>query len=380
MTLSQHSGPQSRQLLAQIRMASGSLARWWLGEFLALFPPRIAQFLTDAGNRNLVIRPGAAEIEFVLRNEAGSVLARTKLPNTSNIRAAIDAMLRGRKLSAKDLAIGIELPPEKFFRREILLPQQARSSIPAIAAQDLSRKTPFRLDDVHHDYSTRPSGEKILVSQLIIRRDFVAEAAEALGLNRHELAFVETGPSSEGEQPSCLKLRQITPQASWLPKALIGLAGTAIILTGLAAMLESGRQQAMLDELGAQLTKARAQAQQVGAAQDKARQERSTLDQLRSRKSDAADTLDIWEELSRLLPDHSWLTELRIADSPDKKDRKALITGFSTAAADLVALIDKSPLFQDVALTAPISVDPVEQRERFVLQATITPPAAGAQR
>ena len=47
------------------------------------------------------------------------------------------------------------------------------------------------------------------------------------------------------------------------------------------------------------------------------------------------------------------------------------MTGLSTAAANLVALVDKSPMFADAALTAPIAVDSIEQRERFTLQAKL---------
>jgi general secretion pathway protein L len=47
------------------------------------------------------------------------------------------------------------------------------------------------------------------------------------------------------------------------------------------------------------------------------------------------------------------------------------MTGLSSGAADLVALVDKSPLFADAALTAPIAQDSTEQRERFTLQARL---------
>jgi general secretion pathway protein L len=47
------------------------------------------------------------------------------------------------------------------------------------------------------------------------------------------------------------------------------------------------------------------------------------------------------------------------------------MTGLSTAAAELVALVDKSPLFADAALTAPIALDSTQQRERFTLQAKL---------
>jgi general secretion pathway protein L len=380
MASSHHLSSSSRPLLGQIGAGLSSLARWWIGEFLALFPTRIAQTLVDAGDRNLLIRPGEAEIEFMLRNGSGTPLARTKLPSTVDVRTAIEAILRDRKLTAKLVVIGIELPAEELFRRQILLPKEAHASIPAIAAQDLLRKTPFRLDDVYHDYAARPSGQKILVSQAVILRTLVEKAASGLGLRPDELSFVESAPSADGEQPFRVRLHPIKPQASWLPKAFAGLTVTSLLLLGLAPMLESQRQQAVLEELSAQLTKARAQAQQVRATLDKAQQERSTLDNLRARKWEAANTLDIWEEMSRVLPDESWVSELRISESPDRKDRKVVVTGFSSAAADLVAIIDKSPLFQDVAVTAPIVIDPAEQRERFVLQAVVSPNIGGAQR
>jgi general secretion pathway protein L len=380
MASSHYIQSRSRPLLQQIGRACSSLARWWVDEFIALFPPRIAQRLTDAGNRNLLIRPREIVIEFILRNESGNALSLTKLPNTVNVRTAIEAILRGQKIPAKLVAIGIELPAGRFFRREILLPKEARSFIPAIAAQDLLRKTPFRLDDVYHDQAVRISGQKVLVTQSVILRGYVEEAVGRLGLRLDEIAFVESAPSSDDQQPFRLWLHPVKAQASWLPKVLIGSAVLAVLLLGLAAMLEGQRRQAVLDDLGEQLTEARAQAQQVRAALDKAQQERYALDRLRARKWEAANTLDIWEELSRVLPDHSWASELRLSESADRKERKVMVSGFSSAAADLVGIIDKSPLFQDVAITAPIAIDPAEQRERFVLQAAVSPVAPGTHR
>jgi hypothetical protein len=46
-------------------------------------------------------------------------------------------------------------------------------------------------------------------------------------------------------------------------------------------------------------------------------------------------------------------------------------TGFSAAAASLVPLIDQSVIFSEASLAGPISVDQAENRERFVIQATV---------
>jgi general secretion pathway protein L len=380
MTTSQHITPRPRSLLEQVASTVGDLARWWMNEFLGLFPARIAQRMMDPGHRNLLIRPRDGRIVCQLRNEAGGVLAEAVLAQANDIGSAIASLLRKHRLPAEDVEIGIEVPSETIFRREILLPREARAALPTIAMQDLLRKTPFHLDEIYHDYVVAPSGKKIVVSQWVIKRAFVEDMARSLGLEPAEITFVEAAPSEESGSAVRLRLHLVTAHASWLLKTLIGLTITGVLLLGLATVFESQRQQDVLNELAGQLAAARKQAQQVRSTLDKAQQERSTLDQLRSRKWEAASTLDVWEELSRVLPDHAWLTELRITESADGKERKVAMTGFSTAAADLVALIDKSAFFQDVALTAPIAIDPIEQRERFVLQATIRPPVAGASR
>ena len=69
--------------------------------------------------------------------------------------------------------------------------------------------------------------------------------------------------------------------------------------------------------------------------------------------------LQVWEELSRILPDHTFLTESRLADG------KVTLSGFSADAARLVQIIDQSPLFSGTALTAAITPDATEGKDRF---------------
>src|SRR5262249_58863455 len=121
-----------------------------------------------------------------------------------------------------------------------------------------------------------------------------------------------------------------------------------------------------------QVAYARAKAQQVRAAIDGLEQKRATLLRLRTRKEEKPTLLDAWEEATRVLPSHSWLTELRLTETSDQ--RQISMTGFSAAAASLVGMIDQSPFFTDTALTAPIALDQAEQRERFSLHAKLKRP------
>src|SRR5262249_31364849 len=119
------------------------------------------------------------------------------------------------------------------------------------------------------------------------------------------------------------------------------------------------------------LAAAKSRAQQVRAAMDKLERKQAVLLRLRSQKAELPGLLDVWDEATRLLPSHSWLSELRLQDAPHDKSRQVTMAGFSAAASSLVGLLDRSPLFVDASLTAPIALDPVEQRERFALQAQL---------
>jgi general secretion pathway protein L len=148
------------------------------------------------------------------------------------------------------------------------------------------------------------------------------------------------------------------------------LAVSALLLALLAAGTHYYRQQSMLDALDGKITLARAKAQRVRAAVDGIERSQTVLVRLRTRKSDAPGLLDIWDEATQILPDHSWLTELRVSQISGEATQLSMI-GFSSAAASLVGLVDRSKLFTDASLTAPVTLDSIEGRERFSLQAKL---------
>src|SRR5262249_31990774 len=145
--------------------------------------------------------------------------------------AGINDLLHKLKLTAADVAIGIAVEESRIFRRQFLLPKQARNALASIAEQDLLRKTPFRLEDIHHDHVAERIGDKITISQLVIRRSFVEEAARQCGLEPNEIAFVEAVRNGEEAAAlSRLRLWRNERRASWLPRLLFGLLAAAILM------------------------------------------------------------------------------------------------------------------------------------------------------
>jgi general secretion pathway protein L len=70
------------------------------------------------------------------------------------------------------------------------------------------------------------------------------------------------------------------------------------------------------------------------------------------------------------LPDGVFVSDMRLVEAREG-ERSIEIVGLADSAASLPALFDRSPLFAEAKLTAPITPDPIEKRESFSLQAKV---------
>jgi len=347
--------------------------QFWLREFLALFPPRVAQWLIGRGGASLVLGAEADTVVLRLLDDGGAESASRRLARGEYTPAAVAQFLREHKLERSAVKLGIRLPRAQVFCRSLTLPREASGSLDRIVEQDLVAKTPFRRDEIYCGYAAARAGtDKLAVRQWVARRDAVEAAVAALALDPEGIAFVDTDPESDAAPPRIPLRPDRAGERRWATRAAAALAASALLLALVAAGLTYWRQAAVLDELDGQVAGARTKAQQVRAAIDKLEQKQAVLLRLRTRKAEEPGLLDAWEEATRVLPSHSWLTELRLAESSG--ERQISMTGFSAAAASLVGLIDQSPYFTDTALTAPIALDPVEGRERFALHAKFKRP------
>ncbi len=351
------------------------LGQWWLDEFVLLFPERVSAWLTDRGYRRLILSAEQDVFVLQLQSDRRRLLASVRIARSAFSPASIDDFLKARNLDREGVMIGLRLPRGQIFSRQLLLPREAAGSIDEIVAQDLAAKTPFRLADVYDGHQSRPVDGKVMVWQWVVRREFVAGAAEAAGLSLADVAFVESDDGgSDGAPAPVLPLRQDRKKHHSLMRKIVhGLALGTALLAIIGGAHKYWRQQRMLDRLNAELATARGEAQRVRATLDKLDQKQAAIVRLRLQKREGTSLLDVWEEASHILPANSWLTELRLSEVAQGEKQLVIMTGLSAAAAELVALVDKSPLFADAALTAPIALDSVEKRERFTLQARLLP-------
>jgi general secretion pathway protein L len=101
---------------------------------------------------------------------------------------------------------------------------------------------------------------------------------------------------------------------------------------------------------------------------DDYRKEMAELDQIRSGE---ISKVEILEELTRLLPDTTWIWNLKY------NGKEIELSGFADSASDLIPLLDRSPHFEKVEFLAPVTKemqmrgDGNKEKERFKIKAKI---------
>jgi general secretion pathway protein L len=99
---------------------------------------------------------------------------------------------------------------------------------------------------------------------------------------------------------------------------------------------------------------------------------RSSVDEsglalVEKRKREAPASVIVLEAMSQILPDHTYLTELRVLGD------KLQIVGITRDAPSLIRLIEQSSHFSQATFFAPTTRSPSEAGEHFNIEARIEP-------
>ncbi len=358
---------------------SAAIARfvaWYREEFLALFSRETAVWLTDQGARELVLRPGARE--FWLLNERGAPTTPISLDEIA--ASSLDEALIRRGLSPKAVRLGMEIAASAFFVRRFDIPAAASANLAKLVVADIERKTPFRLADVAYGYKSErhpTNPDKFRVECWILRRDLIAQAVDAASADLAEIAFVRPSATAETLAPPTIMLQGAREASHWFRNVVIALVACIVICgaAGVAATL--ARQHAANDALDTKIQADSAQAARVRKTADAAAAASRLLVVLREERTNGPLFADLWEEISRILPDGAYVSDFRLTETR-AGERAVELVGFATSAVGLPALFDKSPIFADAALTAPITPDEQQKREGFSLRALIAPKKTAA--
>jgi general secretion pathway protein L len=284
--------------------------------------------------------------------------------------AQLDAVLDNR---TGKLPRWLLLPAATALQRRLLLPAAAAERLRDVVGFEVDRQTPFTADSVRFDarlLGRRTDGQLDTELVVVPRARFDAALAGLGGLVG-SLAGVDASDASGlplGVNLLPAELRRNRRDAMGVWNWVLG----ALALLGVAAafwqILDNRRESA--DAFSRRVEAQALQARSVAAERQQLIdivEGAAFLDRARSARPT---TIEILDELSRRLPDSTYLEKVGI-----EGDRLLLI-GLSPEASSLVGRMEGSQLWRAPALSGALQPDPRTRLDRFSMTAELaTAPA-----
>jgi general secretion pathway protein L len=263
------------------------------------------------------------------------------------------------------------LKPSRFLFRPLELPRRASEFLDGIVRSQIDRLTPWTASEALFGWTppAEAPDERIVVTVAATARGIVMPYVEALA--RLGAASIVVSTTSQGSEAHSNPIRifeqhghgaiEVRRVARVLTTLLL-LASVAAGISITASAVATGRLEAQQQDLSRRIAARRAA---MRAGRDSSGL--SPQNTLQGRKNATPSSVVVLEALSQLLPDHTYVTELRIEGD------KLQVIGITRDAPSLIELIEQSPHFARATFFAPTTRSPDDPGERFHIEARIKP-------
>lgn len=377
------------------RFGLPALWRWWVAELARMVPAAPRTAVQRRRLRPILSFASDEAVLWVPRANAGALdlVESARIPLTGDPaavaqagRAAIEAL--GQRVYGGVTAatkVRVALPASRLLRKELVLPAAVEENLRQAIAWDLDRHTPFPAEQLYFD--------AVVVARDLAKKEIRVDWAAALRTHvdpalRQAEAWGATVVGVTPDAPTAgrplvlpvsrlnLLPEEARPDVApwrrwqlWLPLAVLACTVAAAIAVPIWQKREL--VLAMLKDTAA----ARADA----AASDALRTEfeRMTGDYnfALAKKYGYPPAVQLVEDVTRLLPDDTWLLQFELKTAARGKEplREIVLRGESGSAGRLVALLEDSKLFEQASPRSPMTKIQPGPGEIFDLGAQLKP-------
>jgi general secretion pathway protein L len=323
------------------------LWRWWTGELRQLVPAR----LSAIGGGTPVV---ALEMLDPLEPAAQRDALRRLLQEGGETRGRVRLRLaRGETLV-----------------RKVWLPAATEENLEQVVGFEMDRLTPFRAEDVYYDQrvvARDPAAAQIHVELAVARREILDAKVERLrGLGANVQAVLISDDA--GQPPLDLMPHEQRQRDAGRDRWLVPiLAATVITLLALALLLPVYNKRAAVVALMPQVAQAKQQAEATDVIRVSLEKQVTDYNFLLGRKHGTWPALGIVEEVSKLLPDHTWVQQLDVKTIG--KNREVQITGETPSSSKLIEIFEQSTILQNAGTKGAVTRGSMPGTERFMIVA-----------
>ncbi len=348
------------------RLGVAGFGAWWIGELASLAPQnlrsaierrRLRPVIAQDGDRLTFWQPSRAGESIGMRETASVALTADTASVAAQGAAAIDAIFAANP-GSRDVTLALDA--RQVLRRSLTMPSAIEDNLRATIGYDLDRLTPFKPDDVYFDAavaSRDPVKREITVDVVAARRRVVDQAlalARAMGAN--VVAVVADPP----ERAAMSRINLLSPEdrvdggrfRRWQFMVPM-VALLAVALAAVAVPLWQKRDYAIAMMNTAD--EAASRAQQSDRLRSELERMVGQYNFALERKYTTPGVAQVLDEVTRLLPDDTWLTQFEVKSSIRGKlaQRELFMRGESANAGKLISLLENATLVGEAAPRSP---------------------------
>jgi general secretion pathway protein L len=266
--------------------------------------------------------------------------------------------------------VDLVLQPGRFVFRPLELPRRASEFLGGIVRAQIDRLTPWSAGEAAFGWTTPKdlTGDRMLVTVVATSRALIAPLVTGLSAHGPKIVRAVTQPPGEPGASRVEVWEYAVGGAIDLRRVRFALASLLLAMT-LAAIASFGALLFIGDDLETQRFEIARRIADRRASTLIGREGLGTtgVAALERRKHEIPSSVIVIEALSQILPDHTYLTELRIIGD------RVQIVGVSRDAPALIRLIEQSSHFTRATFFAPTTRSPGEPGEHFNIEARIEP-------
>jgi general secretion pathway protein L len=354
---------------ASLKTGAGGFFSWWSQALAAWLPPRVRQVLgLDRGR--LLLQVDADSLQLRL-HRGDEVRDLGRIPAMIDATTADDPLAPLLSTRLSDLPRWLLLPTASALRRRLSLPGAAAERLRDVVGFEIERQTPFPADAVAFDarvLGRRESDGQIDAELVAVPRAALDPQLAALGplaptLAGIDVAAADGSPLLVNLLPPALRRRGSDSWRLWN----WALAAVALLALAAAMWQVLANRRAAADAFEQEIAKQAEPARRAAAQQQELVgliEGQAFLERARAERPTAVEVID---ELSRRLPDGTYLEKLAI------EDERLTLIGLSNEAPALIGRLQDSTLWRNPALAGALQTDPATRKDRFTLTAELGP-------
>jgi len=375
------------------RAGFSAFGSWWIGQLAPLIPApvhnmvqrrRLRPVLAFGADAAVLWVPALANSHLAYKEAARIALSADEAAVTIAGRAAIEGLSPAAKGGgAGPVRIVVALAAGHVLRKTITLPAAIEDNLAQALTYDLDRHTPFKSDEVNFDaiiVGRDPAKREIRVDWAAALKTVVGQVrrrAESWGASVVAVTpALPTGAAPLAGTALNLLPAAERPEASsrgkwelWIPMLLI--VATAVLATALPLWQKRG----YAIELMQLANQGRKEADASSALREQLDRLTGDYNFALQKKYAFPSALQSLEDVTKLLPDDTWLTQFEIKSTAKGKEphREILVRGESANAGRLISLLEESKLFEQAAPRSPTTKIQPGPGEIFDLGAQLKP-------